>query len=408
MSLPESPRSRSLDWRLPVLALLFVGTIVFLLGEVFVRVLARTDADGNTWVRRWQLRPHQLPVESVRQRVADYRKRAAEAYLIDDPQTGWRVGPRRRSANGLYQSNAQGLRSAGVDADTPLQPTAGRTRVALFGASFTHGDEVPFEATIGSQLERRLGPNAEVLNFAVSGFGMDQVFLHWRERGRAFAPDVVVWGLYPPNDARRNMNLVRPIYFAADPIVFSKPRFVLEGDDLLLVNAPCVPPEEVPALLAEFEAWPLHVHEAFYDPAAHARHPWLASRLVATLAARLLDRPRLRAHELPDAAIPLARAIATAFAQEVEDAGAEFLVVNLPARRDLQQSLAGTRLAYADLLAAIRQRHRLLDATEVLAPEAAARGLETLFVESGLHYTQRANGVVAAAIADALAPQSTH
>ena len=112
--------------------------------------------------------------------------------------------------------------------------------------------------------------------------------------------------------------------------------------------------------------------------------------------------------ELPDAAIPLARAIATAFAQEVEDAGAEFLVVNLPARRDLQQSLAGTRLAYADLLAAIRQRHRLLDATEVLAPEAAARGLETLFVESGLHYTQRANGVVAAAIADALAPQSTH
>ena len=36
------------------------------------------------------------------------------------------------------------------------------------------------------------GIRAEVLNFGVGAYGMDQAYLRWREQGKNFAPDIVI------------------------------------------------------------------------------------------------------------------------------------------------------------------------------------------------------------------------
>ncbi len=87
-------------------------------------------------------------------------------------------------------------------------------RIAIFGDSFAFGAQVPFEHTWGYYLENNLkeaGLNAEVLNFGVGGYGIDQAFRRWEKEGKAFSPHVVLCGFQPEN-VKRNVNLIRPIY----------------------------------------------------------------------------------------------------------------------------------------------------------------------------------------------------
>ena len=87
----------------------------------------------------------------------------------------------------MYRYNTQGIRSP-VPAFTP-RAAEGVLRIALFGDSFTHGDDVPVEHSFGQVLEQQLitaGIPAEVLNFGVGGYGIDQAMLRFKEHGAAF------------------------------------------------------------------------------------------------------------------------------------------------------------------------------------------------------------------------------
>ena len=61
-------------------------------------------------------------------------------------------------------------------------PPPGSLRIAAFGDSFTHGDEVPNEDT-WQEILMRAHPDVEAMNFGVGAYGLDQAFLHYQRDG---------------------------------------------------------------------------------------------------------------------------------------------------------------------------------------------------------------------------------
>ena len=62
----------------------------------------------------------------------------------------------------------------------------------LLGDSFTFGAGVAAEENIANYLWRALGTDYEVMNLAIPGWGIDQMFLAYREFAQSFMPDIVV------------------------------------------------------------------------------------------------------------------------------------------------------------------------------------------------------------------------
>ena len=118
-----------------------------------------------------------------RQKIEEFLKVGRGFYYRPDPDLGWTIRPSTHvAAAGTYQattSNGRGLRSLREYA--PEAPP-GVLRVAAFGDSFVHGDEVDDQANWPAVLERSR-PDLEVLNFGASGYGPDQALLRWERDG---------------------------------------------------------------------------------------------------------------------------------------------------------------------------------------------------------------------------------
>ena len=179
--------------------------------------------------------------------AAHYRGILTEAsrsgsYLVFEPVQGWDVGPSRASANGLYFSSVEGIRSA-----RPGERFAGSTsksRVALVGDSFTFGQEVTYEESWGYQLQRELGDDVEVLNFGVDAYGVDQAYLKYRHKVRDWRPDVVIFGLID-HDLDRMLSVYHFVTFPGFAHPFPKPRMVVDRQGLRTLNVPLSQPEEI-------------------------------------------------------------------------------------------------------------------------------------------------------------------
>jgi hypothetical protein len=142
----------------------------------------------------------------------------------------------------LYFSTAEGLRSqrAGVQLARESAPV----RIALVGDSFTFGEEVRFQETWGYQLENDLGPSVKVLNFGVSGYGLDQSFLRLQKDVFSWKPTIVILGFIQA-DLWRSMTLYSFINFENWEFTFSKPRYLAENGTLSLINKTPLPPSEI-------------------------------------------------------------------------------------------------------------------------------------------------------------------
>jgi len=353
-----------------------------------VRALVVRDADGQEWVRDVRLVPYRLPLERIAellQHVGD-----GKTFLAYDPDLGW--APRRgaRTGGGRYRVETGGIRR---DADVPLARPPGVLRVALFGDSFTFGDEVALEDTWGAFLERGLaarGVAAEVLNFGVNAYGLDQAYLRWRRDGRRYAPQVVILGFQPEN-ALRNLNLFRSLYFAASEVPLSKPRFVVRDGALEVLNVPTVAPRDLPATLASLGDEPLLAHERYAG--WYEERWWRRSRLAALVEALVVQRTAGDL-ALDDEAQDLAEHIVRAFADDVAASGAAFLVVHLPRKADLLALRDGDDPWYERLRAGIGARHGMVDPVPGVGGDP-----ETLFAERG-HYTALLNQAVGTALVE--------
>ncbi len=107
---------------MPVLLLLAIG-------EATVRLMSQPTPRGLVFAKTVLL-PHSWRDVAARNEAVLARLRAEGSHLAPDGLLGWVLGPDRRSADGLYMSSVEGIRSArkGDAAATRSEPAARRPR----------------------------------------------------------------------------------------------------------------------------------------------------------------------------------------------------------------------------------------------------------------------------------------
>lgn len=189
---------------------------------------------GGLYLMRKLKRVYYLPVDVM----PDWHKRiltdfvqGKTNYIIFEPVLGWTI--RKNGRSELYQANSAGIRSS---REYALEPSQNIFRLASFGDSFTHGDDVSNDSTWQAIMEA-MKPDWEVLNFGVEGFGLDQAYLRYISEGKNYHPRVVLIG-FMSEDIYRHVNVYRPFYFTGTGIPLTKPRFYLDNDSLRLFPNP--------------------------------------------------------------------------------------------------------------------------------------------------------------------------
>jgi lysophospholipase L1-like esterase len=169
------------------------------------------------------------------------------AFWQFDPRYGWSHAP---GTSGRFASlgfdievaiNAQGFRGP----ETTHARASGSRRVVLLGDSHAWGFGVEEEQSFARLLEQLI-PNLQVVNLGVSGYSTDQELLLYQEEGHRYETDVVML-VVAHNDLRGNTRTI-------ESSVYGKPRFLLEGDDLVLENHPVPAPNRWKQLAFELSA----------------------------------------------------------------------------------------------------------------------------------------------------------
>ena len=391
---PQLPRKIAANALIVIAAV----SLTLLLLEMVVRRAGSIDADGRFTLLNFSIEPIELPVNELRGQVENYIANKDSAIVIYDEWTGWTFRPNSIRQGGAFTINGAGIRS---QRDYDQAPPSDTLRIAVFGDSFTAGDDVSDGEVWAFLLERELheaGIRAEVLNFGVGAYGMGQAYLRWQRLGKDFAPDIVIFGLQPEN-LKRNVNVFRQLLHRSGP-PFSKPRFALIDDKLQLLNAPAIPPEKLMDVFENFNDHPLAPFEFYYRSRFHAARWWSASRLLS-LAIEALRR----ADDEPGIYTPgseggeLGKAILDAFAHDVLDAGAEFIVIHLPLQSHLKRyfsDLPRPRPLYNFLLEHSRQSYRYIPFEEHLEP----MHVDDAFWSATKHYGPRIHALLATVVAD--------
>ncbi|MDY7036652.1 MAG: SGNH/GDSL hydrolase family protein [Thermodesulfobacteriota bacterium] len=144
---------------------------------------------------------------------------------------GWTTKP--NCSGQLYQTNSIGLRN-NQEFDYKSQ---NKIRISTFGDSFTFGAEVSNKDTWQERICDRIN-NIEILNFAVSAFGLDQSFLRFIKEGIKYDSDIILIGFLSEN-IFRNVSVYRPFYRPDTGLPLTKPRFTLDkSGDLKLIPNP--------------------------------------------------------------------------------------------------------------------------------------------------------------------------
>jgi hypothetical protein len=320
------------------------------------------------------------------------------SYFVADDLLGWTIGPSRLSRDGLYASSREGIRSP-----RPGIAYAERTpayRIALLGDSFTFGLEVPFEDTWGARLEQNLGPQAQVLNFGVDGYGVDQSYLRYQRDARPWHPDLVILG-FINHDLYRSLAVYSFLSFPDWGFPFAKPRFMADRDGLRLINTPLPTPEVIFASRSITDLPYLQ-----YEPGYHADewewHPLYRSFLVRWLFSRFPRALEPGADAIDETLISLNHEILLSFIKLAKTEGSTPLVVYFPTRGDFkgEQFVLERRWEKERVLVQLHdQQIEYIDLTACLSRIPPGE----LFIAGRPHYSALGNR----AVADCLMPAVT-
>lgn len=314
-------------------------------------------------------------------------------YYTHHAEYGWSIKP--GGAFEDYRANRQGLRA---DREYDPLPPEGVVRIACFGDSFTHGDEVSNSNKWTAVLERS-APNLEVLNFGVGGYGVDQAYLRFTHEGPAYRPHVVMIGFMTDN-IERHVNVYRPFVRAHTLMPMTKPRFHVKDGALRLQRNPLPKQAQYLDLLKN----PRRIVEDLREHDYHARHAYHESDWDVLAKVRLL--------KLSVSSLLKGRAITRngvfirgtepyivtlhlieQFAADVKKAGATPVVVLFPGAEDLRAARRGRPLPYAPLREDLEQRgHLVLDTHDGFREVADRHRVKSLCRG---HYSALGNHVVA-------------
>ncbi len=334
---------------------------------------------------------------------------AGDTYMQFDRDLGWSQRPGARVIDDgiVFQSNVAGFRAP---REYDLQPPASGRRIAAFGDSFTHCDEVNVEDCWSERLAAAWD-GSEVLNFGVPAGAPDQGWLRYQRDARAYQPCAVLIGFQVEN-VNRVVNRYRPFYAPGTGIVSSKPRFVVEGTELRLLPNPVTESEQLNDL-----AWverTLGPHDFWYYPGMFAPSTLDDLVLVRLTRTAVYQRHRAaveggnderrtgRAYSPEDERFQVSGRLLVEFARSVEADGATPVVIVFGQKHEVvavRHREAKESQPLLDWLAA--ERIATIDATNDLAREANRIGVEPLFARNG-HYSRRGNQIVGERLAERL------
>lgn len=340
------------------------------------------------------------PIISVRA-LPDHHRRALEAllagktaYLIHSRALGWTIAP--YGAAPPYRANSKGLRG---DREYSVLPGPDTLRIAAFGDSFTHADDVKNGETWEAVLEAAV-PRLEVMNFGVPGYGLDQAYLRYEREGVRTRPQIVLIGFMPEN-VFRSVNVYRPFYTLDTGISLAKPRYVLEGDRLVLIENP------LPSLSAYRELLDhpervlprLGEHDYFFRTRPkEGRFDILPSVRLFRRATLGVFNPGLKVVAFDPDAEPLRVTVAVIdqFVGAAERNGSVPIVVVFPRREDVLRHRRGGTRRYTPLLEHLQRRqHRYIDLLDPFGSDARDEPIDNLVLA---HYAPGGNRHAARAI----------
>lgn len=251
-------------------------------------------------------------------------------YIDHSPELGWTIKP--NGARNEYSANSQGLRG---DHDYSLEPGP-KIRIATFGDSFVHGDEVTNDQTWQEHMNH-LDANLETMNFGVGGYGLDQAYLRYLHDGRQFKPDIVLIGFMTENPTR-NMSIFRPFYLPQSMLPLSKPRFHMKNGKVELIKNPLDELSDYQRLLDNEKKVRLELsHLDYFYYYRYGEHPldfFLTVRLFKILKSIYL-KPQNKifkgyVYDPKSEVFQVSMAIVEKFAASVREQGAIPVVVFLP------------------------------------------------------------------------------
>jgi hypothetical protein len=272
MVIIEFRRSRSSEltpFALTVAMNLLVVVLSVGSGELAIRLLS-TNTEYGVQLGSMLLYQREWKDLVARHSAVLHHAATWQTVLVFDELLGWTVGSNRTSGNGLYFSSREGLRSPKPGIAFADRSTS--CRIALVGDSYTFGQDVRFEDSWGHHLELALGEQCQVLNFAVSGYGVDQAYLRYMRDVRPWHPDIVIFAFINHNVVR-TMSVYGFLLWPEGYMPWAKPRFVLAGKQLSILNAPLPKPEEIFSRRSIRELPHINYHRA-YRETEWDRHYW--------------------------------------------------------------------------------------------------------------------------------------
>ena len=254
-------------------------------------------------------------------------------YFVEDSVLGWTVGFGRSSENGLWNSSAEGVRSPTRGAVYSQNPVS--CRIALLGDSFTFGWQATYEETWGASLQEQLGASCQVLNFAVPGYSIGQMYLRYERDVTAWEPDVVVLS-FTNGAPERTMGIYCFLMMPDWECPWAAPRFSLDKDRLELLNVPLSATREIYQYRAIYDL-PHIEYDWWYRPWQWEQPYWgliYSSYLfrLATSYYPLYEFPRPEATN--DRMQAINEALLQAFVEKTRVKRSSFLVLYLPGKDD--------------------------------------------------------------------------
>lgn len=390
-----------------------------LLAEVAGRLLVQPDERGSGSLfgivlpplrlfppERHERAPRDAPFRDL---VVDGRRITigdAAGFHRFDILLGYTTLENKVSLYGWWQSNEIGARESGP---TDRRVAPGQQRWLLLGESFAHGSTLPGSQTWAEIADAR-DPGLDLVNLAVDGYGMAQAWLRYRALAGSIEHQGALLMFVPGVDLWRDINVVRDL---GEPwkVRAVMPRFVLDGDDIRLVESPYASPQELDednrvglgATLRDH----LRRYDRFYFPFEHEPVPVIGGLLnfkIGAAAYGRYARGRVRRAQFRPGseALAVSQRIFRAWQAETEAQGKEFMLLVLPTATDLDRlrsepAFEGEWRRLVEFACAGLRHCADLAPVLVAAPSA-----EIDLGPDGNHYGPRTNALIAGAVLDLL------
>ena len=156
------------------------------------------------------------------------------SYYQPDKKLGWEIKPYGHHVSQNYHANSLGLR---LTSNSNKKYFINSKKILVVGDSMVHGDEVKDSDSWLWKLQQICGSNFQILNGGVSGYGTDQAILRFEKLYKKIKPDIGILGI-TTTDLFRNFNVCRNFIATGGDFPYPKPRFIIKGNDLKLIEPP--------------------------------------------------------------------------------------------------------------------------------------------------------------------------